>query len=411
MVRSVFLLIYLTIWLAITLFMVFVLRITHPLVDLKKTMNTVSEGNFTASFVFNRDDEIGSLSKGLSHITQTVCRIIKDTHTHFASVHTINSDTQEQLTSCIHQSEQIVSELQQSNILLSDQQKVISHTSQVAQNNNNDINSFEKAISEQINLISDSVQKIRQMLESVEKLSKLSQNSSADMGGLSSTSLEGTQKLNAVVQQIESISSGSEKLLETNRLISSISEQTNLLAMNASIEAAHAGEAGKGFAVVAGEIRSLAEKTRIQSEEVERVIQKIIESVNNVVSFSETTKEVFDKIVHLISQVNTNFSDMSSVIMNENSLSTDISQQLTSLAESSSSVSGGFNHMKEDTISISIGMEQAKTQTQALVKAMDTVAKQADTIKASVSEVMTLANKNESEMSILDTSLSSYTIA
>ena len=67
--------------------------------------------------------------------------------------------------------------------------------------------------------------------------------------------------------------------------------------------------------------------------------------------------------------------------------------------------------MKEDTISISIGMEQAKTQTQALVKAMDTVAKQADTIRASVSEVMTLANKNESEMSILDTSLSSYTIA
>ena len=409
-VRSVFLLIYFTIFVSLSLFAWFVLRITRPLVHLKKTMASVSDGDFTASFDYKRADEIGSLSKGLSRITQTVSRIIGDTHTQFESVHSINTDSQEHLSTCIDETRQIISELGQANSSLTNQFTVIKNTADVTAKNKNDIISFENTISQQITLISDSASKIRQMLECVDKLSTLSHSSTENMSGLSNTSAEGTQKLNAVVTQIDTISSGSAKLLETNKLISSISEQTNLLAMNASIEAAHAGEAGKGFAVVAGEIRSLAEKTRVQSEEVERVIKTIIASVDNVVSFSETTKAVFDKIVTLVSQVNTNFKDLTTVIQTENTLSTDISQQLTSLAESSSSVSGGFNSMKEDTLSISVGMEQAKSQTNDLVVAMGKVASQADAIKTSISEVMNLANKNEEEMRSLDAGLSSYTI-
>lgn len=96
------------------------------------------------------------------------------------------------------------------------------------------------------------------------------------------TSQEIDQSLHLAIQESESIE-------EINMILSSIlqiTEQTNLLALNASIEAARAGEAGKGFAVVAGEIRKLAEDSRMAVEQIQTVTQKVIRSVHNLSSSS-----------------------------------------------------------------------------------------------------------------------------
>lgn len=394
-VRTVFYAILVVMVAVLGIYTVYVIRMTNPLITLQNAMISVSEGDFTASFKYNAKDEIGNLSTGLTKITDSMSNIISGVHQQTASVHDVNTNAQKQLNACAEIAGTIVSELNNTTETLNNQQKVIQQTASITEQNKTDIKQFETIIAEQTTLLSDSAEKIREMLDAVVQLDKLRTDSLTNMNSLSSTSSDGSAQLRNVTDQITDISNGSAQLLETNHLISSISEQTNLLAMNASIEAAHAGESGKGFAVVASEIRNLAEKTRVQSEQVEQVIRQIIDSVQNVVSFSETTEKVFENIVSLVSQVCTNFSDMSQIIETQNQLSTEISSQVSSLSDSSSSVSNGFVRMKEDIMSIATGMEQTEKQTEELVHSLFAVSSSAKNINSTVTELHDLQTKTK----------------
>jgi methyl-accepting chemotaxis protein len=104
------------------------------------------------------------------------------------------------------------------------------------------------------------------------------------------------------MQKIELIAARSASLLEANRVIATIASQTNLLAMNAAIEAAHAGDSGKGFAVVADEIRKLAETSASQSKNIKGEINQVQEAITQVVSTSRGTEQIFSRVSERIGE-------------------------------------------------------------------------------------------------------------
>ncbi|TFG81044.1 MAG: methyl-accepting chemotaxis protein, partial [Spirochaetales bacterium] len=141
--------------------------------------------------------------------------------------------------------------------------------------------------------IEEMVANIQSMTANIERMGSYYQK-------LLDKSDSGKSAIETVVKQVKDIGSLSESLQEANTLIAGIAAQTNLLAMNAAIEAAHAGEAGQGFAVVADEIRKLAENAAGQSKAIAKNIKSIRGGIEAVVSSSGTSARTFEDILEQI---------------------------------------------------------------------------------------------------------------
>ena len=168
---------------------------------------------------------------------------------------------------------------------------------------------------------------IEQMVAAIERLSSTIENAMQDIKTLAQSS----QDIGAVVE-----------------VIGNISEQTNLLALNAAIEAARAGEQGRGFAVVADEVRSLAKRTQDSTTEIQTMIEslqsgtnKAVASMNesssealNTVQLSSETKESLDKILGKISVINDMNNQVAVAINEQSTVCEDINQNITFLTDS-----------------------------------------------------------------------------
>ena len=139
--------------------------------------------------------------------------------------------------------------------------------------------------------VSEATGAVRQMVENIASVNNSVDKMASSFEELAANAQAGFSKQQAVNEQIKSIEGQSMMLQEANAVIASIAEQTNLLAMNAAIEAAHAGEAGKGFSVVADEIRKLSETSSQQSKTIGDQLNKIRDSISEVVSASSESGE------------------------------------------------------------------------------------------------------------------------
>jgi methyl-accepting chemotaxis protein len=137
---------------------------------------------------------------------------------------------------------------------------------------------------------------IEDMLVGVKDISQLTDAKMQSAGDLRQSSAQGKELAYSAMRLMEEISGASEQIVEAIDIISGISTQTNLLAMNAAIEAAHAGEAGKGFAVVADEIRTLSESTAENSSTISGHLQTIVEIINSALETVTRSGDGFDSI-------------------------------------------------------------------------------------------------------------------
>ncbi|WP_420800889.1 methyl-accepting chemotaxis protein [Pseudomonas cavernicola] len=173
-------------------------------------------------------------------------------------------------------------------------------------------------------------------------------------------------EMNVAMQEVEGLANSSQQIGSVLEVIRSIAEQTNLLALNAAIEAARAGEAGRGFAVVADEVRNLAKRTQDSVEEIRQVIEGLQNGTREVVSTMGSSHRQAQSSVSQVELAVTALRRISDAV----GVITDMNLQIASAAEEQSSVAEEINRnvasIRDVTESISVQADESAQVSQSL---------------------------------------------
>jgi len=264
------------------------------------------------------------------------------------------------------------------------------------------IGSMNKMIEEQSESINTSSSAIEEMTANIHSVNRTLIENSKNVTELTGASENGKFGLQTVAEKIKEIARDSEGLLEINAVMNNIASQTNLLSMNAAIEAAHAGEAGKGFAVVADEIRKLAESSGDQSKTTATMLKKIKASIDSITVSSNEVLSHFEFIDTGVKTVSTHEMNIRNVMEEQEIGGKQILESIGRLKEISISVKKGAADMTESGDNLNRQTSEFMNISNNVVKGMNEIVngamKEIQTAVTHVDEMSEENNKNFEEL-------------
>jgi methyl-accepting chemotaxis protein len=241
-------------------------------------------------------NEIGELAGFFNETFETIGNLIEIIKTKTGSLTDTGVELAANMAETAAAVNQISANIESIRGLVTKQQNGVGEADAAVERINSNIADLNRVIEEQAESVNVSSSAIEEMTANIHSVTQTLVENSENVKGLAEASEHGRTGLQTVVQDIQEIARESEGLLEINAVMENIASQTNLLSMNAAIEAAHAGEAGKGFAVVADEIRKLAESSGEQSKTTTTMLKKIKSSIDNITRSSDEVLERFEAI-------------------------------------------------------------------------------------------------------------------
>jgi methyl-accepting chemotaxis protein len=212
---------------------------------------------------------------------------------------------------------------------------------------------------------------------------------------LLSASQKGIETQNTARQRIEEISQQSTALMDANAAIGSIAAQTNILAMNAAIEASHAGEAGKGFSVVADEIRKLAETSSGQSKTISTNLKMIQQSIDGIVKISAESEKAFSYLNSKISDTDTLVSQVKSAMDEQSVGSQAMLQSIKAINDVTVTVRSSSEDMTTGNSVIVNSMKKLTEAARSVSANADEIVKGVNAVEIQVKDIVAVALEND----------------
>jgi len=256
------------------------------------------------------------------------------------------------------------------------------------------IDSLNIIIEEQTESVNISSSAIEEMTANIHSVTQTLAENGKNVGVLTEASENGKTGLQTVAQEIREIARDSEGLLEINSVMNNIASQTNLLSMNAAIEAAHAGEAGKGFAVVADEIRKLAESSGRQSKTTAAMLKKIKTSIDNITKSSDEVLARFGAIDSGVKTVSDHEQNILHAMEEQETGGRQILESVSRLRDITASVKKGSEHMAESGRTLVKETDEFIKTSQETVAGMNEILSGVNRITASINHVNDMSLEN-----------------
>ncbi|QQO07386.1 methyl-accepting chemotaxis protein [Breznakiella homolactica] len=386
--------------------------ITKPINRMVVMFRDISEGEGDLTKTINMDskDEIGDMAHFFNMTLEkikTLVLIIKNQSQKLLDIGTELSSNMTETAAAVNQ---ITANVQGMKNQVVNQSASVTETNSTMEQITQNIDRLSGHIETQSASVAQSSSAIEEMLANIQSVTQTLVKNAENVRDLGKASEIGRSGLQEVSGEIQEIARESEGLLEITAVMENIASQTNLLSMNAAIEAAHAGDAGKGFAVVADEIRKLAESSGEQSKTIAGVLKKIKEAIDTISRSTGSVLEKFETIDSEVKTVSEQQENIRSAMEEQNAGSQQILEAIGHLHEATQMVKNGAQEMLTGSQEVIRESKNLEMTTQEISNGMNEMASGADQINTAVHRVNEISGENKEYIDILVREISKFKV-